>query len=362
MVIVPLKDSVGVLEACYTVCLFEGHRHDDYSTKPVLPQTVLILAQRCRFARAVYKSFVVFLPRRYRFVYLHLSQITCLRDISWSWLTFCTSMTLTFSTATCTPRILYITISMQAFPRAWPISLRRFSIMSTSSSTPLNLKVSPLLRSLYPSTMEYQAKDFKRLDESPDTRFYSHSRFVQHIDDGAIASLKLYYGSLIKPHYSVVDLCSSWVSHLPDELKPKSMIGYGMNSSELSSNPVLTKTVVRDLNETPRLTEVEDASVDVVICSVSVDYLTKPVEVLGEVRRILKTGGTAHMAFSNRCFPTKVIGKWMGMSDEQRRHWVGGYFWACGGWRDVEQVVVKDKGGGLFGGGDPMYVVRATKE
>jgi len=200
------------------------------------------------------------------------------------------------------------------------------------------------------------------MDESQDTGFYLQSRFVQHIDDGAIAALRSYYGSIIQPQHAVLDFCSSWVSHLPDGLKPKTMIGYGMNAAELSANPVLTKRIIRDLNEVSKFTEVDDSSVDVVICSVSVDYLVRPVEVLGEVRRVLKTGGTAHMAFSNRCFPTKVIGKWMGMSDEQRRRWVGGYFWACGGWKDVEQVIVKEKGGGLFGGGDPMYVVRATKE
>jgi len=240
-------------------------------------------------------------------------------------------------------------------------SVREFSIMAAQSASTSAPRISPLLRTLYPASIVYTTGDFKRMDESPDASFYSQSRFVQHIDNGAIAALKSYYGSVIQPQHTVLDFCSSWVSHLPDDLKPKTMIGYGMNSAELAKNPILTKTVVRDLNVTPKMTEVEDATVDVVICSVSVDYLVQPVEVLGEVRRVLKAGGTAHMAFSNRCFPTKVIGKWMGMSDEQRRRWVGGYFWACGGWKDVEEVIVKERGAGIFGGGDPMYVVRATK-
>ena len=45
------------------------------------------------------------------------------------------------------------------------------------------------------------------------------------------------------------------------------------------------------------------------------------------------------MAFSNRCFLTKISGKWMRLNDEQRRKWIGGYFWASGGWKDVEEMV-----------------------
>lgn len=120
---------------------------------------------------------------------------------------------------------------------------------------------------------------------------------------------------------------------------------------------------MKDLNVSPSLKEVDDESADVVICNVSVDYLVKPIDVFGEMRRVLKSGGTAHMAFSNRCFPTKVIGKWMGLSDEERRKWVGGYFWASGGWKDVEEVILKEGTPGFMGmgGQDPLYVVRATK-
>jgi len=182
---------------------------------------------------------------------------------------------------------------------------------------------------------------------------------VQHIDNPAIEALKSYYSTVIKPQHSVLDICSSWVSHLPADLKPKSTVGYGMNAAELSRNQHLTKYFVKDLNVDPSLKEVEDGSADVVICNVSVDYLTKPVEVFGEMNRVLNIGGTAHMAFSNRCFPTKVIGGWMGMSDEERRRWVGGYFWASGGWEDVEEVILKEKGG--FLGGDPLFVVRGRK-
>lgn len=134
-----------------------------------------------------------------------------------------------------------------------------------------------------------------------------------------------------------------------------------MNKQELQRNNHLTKFFVKDLNTTPSLNEVPDNHADVVICNVSVDYLTQPISVFKEMHRVLKTGGTAHMAFSNRCFPTKVIGKWMGMDDEERRKWVGSYFWASGGWEKVEEVILKEGKGGIWRHEDPLFVVRATK-
>jgi SAM-dependent methyltransferase len=232
---------------------------------------------------------------------------------------------------------------------------------SNMASTP-RYTVNPLPRSLYPTPFTYTREDFRRQDESSDSEWYTQPRFVQHIDDGAIEALKSYYSEILEPNHSIVDICSSWVSHLPASLKPQSMIGYGMNKQELSRNEHLTKFFVKDLNVDPSLNEVPDESADAVICNVSVDYLTRPVEVFKEMHRVLKSGGTAHMAFSNRCFPTKVIGKWMGMSDDERRRWVGGYFWASGGWEDVEEVILKEQKGGFWGGHeDPLYVVRGRK-
>lgn len=136
-----------------------------------------------------------------------------------------------------------------------------------------------------------------------------------------------------------------------------------MNAPGLERNLHLTKYFVKDLNVTPSLSEVEDESVDVVICNVSVDYLVKPLNVFSELRRVLKAGGTAHMAFSNRCFSTNVIGKWLGMNDEYRRKWIGGYFWASGDWKEVEEVILKEGTPSFMGigGEDPLYVVRGRK-
>ena len=51
----------------------------------------------------------------------------------------------------------------------------------------------------------------------------------------------------------------------------------------------------------------EDNSFDIITNAVSVDYLTKPIEVFKEMHRVLKPGGQAIMSFSNRCFPTKGL-------------------------------------------------------
>lgn len=120
----------------------------------------------------------------------------------------------------------------------------------TMSSPPL-YKTNPLPRSLYPTPLAYKRADFSRQDESADSEWYAQPPFVQHIDDPAIACLKSYYSTIIKPNHSVLDICSSWVSHLPAELKPQSMVGYGMNYAELSKNPHLTKFSVKDLNVMP---------------------------------------------------------------------------------------------------------------
>ncbi|KAM3068875.1 hypothetical protein ACMFMG_004049 [Clarireedia jacksonii] len=266
------------------------------------------------------------------------------------------------------PRLPTTSISTRAFVHINSISnteTQHLRTMTTKTPPFPQPKVTPLPRSLYPDPFRFSPSDFRRQDESPDTEWYSQPRFVQHIDDGAISTLKEYYSTFITPTSSVLDVCSSWVSHLPDTLKPKTMMGIGMNAEELKQNRHLTKWFVKDLNVSPKFEEIGDEEIDVVICNVSVDYLTQPIKVFEEMRRVLKEGGTAHMAFSNRCFPTKVVGKWTSMSDEERRKWVGGYFWASGGWEDVEDVVLKEGGGrgimGLLGYEDPVYVVRGRK-
>lgn len=144
---------------------------------------------------------------------------------------------------------------------------------------------------------------FDRLDSSPDSSFYSEPRFVEHVDDNAARIMTTYIGNVVGTEDTVLDLCSSWTSHL--NVNPKVVVGLGMNEKELLANPSLTSWNVQDLNENPLL-PYKDNAFSVVLCQLSIDYLTRPLEVLNEVGRVLQPGGTVHILFSNRIFLSKV--------------------------------------------------------
>jgi hypothetical protein len=150
---------------------------------------------------------------------------------------------------------------------------------------------------------------FDRQDQGDDADFYAPSRLVAHIDDDAIAAVSELYDELGVPDGRVLDLMSSWVSHL-SRRPGGGLVVLGMNTIELQTNPFAEQVVVQDLNVDPRL-PFDDASFDSVLCCVSIDYLIHPVEVLREVARVLRPGGAVVLTFSNRCFPTKAIRGWL---------------------------------------------------
>ena len=169
---------------------------------------------------------------------------------------------------------------------------------------------------------------FDRADPSRDSVFYSWPRLVTHLDDDAIAAVGALYDEL-GISGDVLDLMSSWVSHF--RTPPARLTALGMNSDELDANPSAGVTVVHDLNAEPRL-PFPDNSFDAVVCCVSIDYLTRPIEVFTEVARVLRPGGPFVCAFSNRCFPTKAIRGWLYADDEQRCEIVEKYFRLTGRW------------------------------
>jgi SAM-dependent methyltransferase len=194
----------------------------------------------------------------------------------------------------------------------------------------------------------YQKADLNRLDNSYDTAFYNQPRFVTHIDDGAIEALTKYYQQEIsavndggKKQLDILDLCSSWISHLPQDIEYGRVVGVGMNEKELEANKQLTDFIVQDLNEQPKLSQLEDSSFDVICNVVSVDYLTKPLEVFQEMHRVLRPGGVALMSFSNRCFPTKAIAMWLQADDIGRLTIVASYFHYSAAWNSIEALDLK---------------------
>ncbi len=157
---------------------------------------------------------------------------------------------------------------------------------------------------------------FDRQDAGDDADFYAPTRLVTHIDDGAIAAVSELYDELGVPDGKVLDLMSSWVSHLSQ--KPSGgLVALGMNVVELVANPMADEVVVQDLNVDPRL-PFDNASFDAVLCCVSIDYLIHPVEVLREAARVLRSGGVVVLTFSNRCFPTKAVRGWLATDEGGR--------------------------------------------
>jgi FKBP-type peptidyl-prolyl cis-trans isomerase 2 len=179
-----------------------------------------------------------------------------------------------------------------------------------------------------------------RADESSDLLFYREPRFVNHIDDQAAELIRTLYGKLVPSGAHVLDLMSSWVSHLPTDLETASVTGLGLNRSELAANERLTDFLVHDLNEHPQL-PLAGSRYDAVLCTVSVEYLTDPLAVFADVARVLKPGGVFVVTFSNRWFPPKAIRLWQEIHDFERMGLVLDYFLDSGRYRDLETLSVR---------------------
>jgi SAM-dependent methyltransferase len=189
-------------------------------------------------------------------------------------------------------------------------------------------------------------KPFARADGEDDARFYSLPRKVVHLEPGAIEALRGVYAEQFARGSTVLDLMSSWRSHLPDGLGR--VVGLGMNAEEMAANPQLDDWVIHDLNREPRL-PFPDASFDAVACAVSVQYLVRPDEVFADVHRVLVPGGPVVVSFSNRCFPTKAVAIWLSAGDDDHRGLVRVYLERAGLLDVIDQRVETPD--------DPLYVV-----
>ena len=193
---------------------------------------------------------------------------------------------------------------------------------------------------------------FRRQDETPDEAFYQSPRLVTHIDDAAIAAVTQLYREFLPPGGVILDLMSSWVSHLPPEVEYGRVVGLGMNETELRANPRLDAFVVQNLNTTPRL-PFDDAEFDGAAICVSVDYLTQPVAVLREAGRVLRADAPLVITFSNRCFPTKAIAVWHALDDRGHRELVERFLHEAGNWKDLLSLDRSPN----HGRSDPLYAV-----
>lgn len=204
---------------------------------------------------------------------------------------------------------------------------------------------------------EFPQDYFRRQDESDDGLFYNFPRMVVHIDQQAITALKDLLRKALPPEGVYLDLMSSWRSHIPPELRPAGVVGLGMNGAEMADNPQLDDHIVHNLNTMPRL-PYDDSVYDAVICTVSVQYLVRPVDVFAEVYRVLKPGGPFVVSFSNRCFANKAVNAWLSMSDRQHIDLVQRYFELSAQWVDVRTFSKKPL---IPMQHDPLYAVWASK-
>lgn len=242
----------------------------------------------------------------------------------------------------------------------------------------------------------YTDRDFSRSNSCPDLDFYNTPRFVTHIDAKAIRQLTAYYDFVMPRKGTILDFCSSWVSHYPSwiteaqERREVVVIGAGLNGKELERNVLLKEEgqrIVQDLNENPDLGPAirtaatrsnagqessggENCILSAATCVVSIDYLAKPLNVLKSIRSAMKPGAMIHIAISNRAFWDKVIRRWMEVDEDERLLVIADYLHFAGfeGIEIVEVCMAKEEEaqseglmeflGIVRGGGDPLWVVR----
>ncbi|KAA8621491.1 hypothetical protein PtrSN002B_010993 [Pyrenophora tritici-repentis] len=237
----------------------------------------------------------------------------------------------------------------------------------------------------------YNDSDFIRYDENDDSLFYQQPRLVTHIDDPAIARLTQYYDTALPKSGKIMDMCTSWKSFYPSSIieaiqkKELEVFGVGLNAEEMSLNSVFqdpdhwrVMDLNKPLNDVRSGWQGQGLEFDAVTCVVSIDYLNKPLQICKNLLDATKEGGRVHLVISNRCFPNKVVRRWLTLNEWCRLEFVGDYL-HFSGWKDVEIVdvcaqnsrngmrITDDQGTVTVRSAsstshlDPLWVVRATK-
>ena len=172
---------------------------------------------------------------------------------------------------------------------------------------------------------ELLPEHLRRIDETDDAFFYSQPRIVKHIDEPACKALTEYFRRTLPPNGEILDLMSSCVSHLPEDIGYKNVIGLGMNQIELEANSRLSSHLVHNLAVNPKLPFANN-SFDACTLTVSVQYVVHPIAVFQEIGRVLRPNCPCIVSFSNRCFPSKAVSIWHQLSDIGHAQLVAHYF------------------------------------
>ena len=209
--------------------------------------------------------------------------------------------------------------------------------------------------------MKLSPYDRNKSDISDDEIFYQQPRFVHHLSDSFRNRLTSLYSEYLLNHQIILDLMSSWVSHLPSNLSYKKVIGHGMNEAELSSNERLDRFFVQNLNKKQNM-PIEDSSVDVGLIVAGWQYLQYPEKVSLELSRVIKSDSLLIISFTNRAFWTKAPNIWTYSSEEKRIEYVTSVL-TSNGWRIEKILNEKTQDKKLFGfyssESDPFFSVIA---
>ena len=209
--------------------------------------------------------------------------------------------------------------------------------------------------------MKLSTYDRNKSDISDDEIFYQQPRFVHHLSDSFRNRLTSLYSEYLLNHHIILDLMSSWVSHLPSNISYKKVIGHGMNEAELSSNERLDKFFVQNLNKKQNM-PIEDSSVDVGLIVAGWQYLQYPEKVSLELSRVIKSDSLLIISFTNRAFWTKAPNIWTYSSEEKRIEYVTSVL-TSNGWRIEKILNEKTQDNKLFGfyssESDPFFSVIA---
>lgn len=215
----------------------------------------------------------------------------------------------------------------------------------------------------------FSGSPFAKNEPVSDNEFYKTPRLAAHTDSLCRKNITELYNKLMEPGKKILDIMTSVYSHIPKN-KNLEVTGLGMNMAELEKNEQLTKRIIHNLNENPKL-PFQDNSFDYATCAMSVEYISKPFEVFKEIERVLKPQGIFIITFSNRWFPGKEINIWNELHDFEKMGLVSEYFFNTKGFEKIHTYSLSglprpyednDRYKDTLWDSDPLYAVYASKK
>lgn len=180
----------------------------------------------------------------------------------------------------------------------------------------------------------YTQEDFERVNEDPDSLFWSTPNYHTILHPETIQRLRVYYGYLLPRAGSILDLCAGPRSYYPYAIetsvwsKTLEVVGVGMNLEELRVNSVLqaeSSRKVHNLNEDHNVYHAVGArQFNAATCVLSIMYLTSPCQMLESLRSCMVGGGRVHIVVNNICRKDKTIKKWNTVGARERLQMVRG--------------------------------------